>query len=66
MLPTPFLLSTDHRQKRCLTQDRLPFLNNIIFQYKNSLSFEPDPIIYRLFLWQENIVTHTYATFDSV
>ena len=39
MLPPPFLLSTDQRQKRSLTQDVRPFLNNIIFP----LSFETEP-----------------------
>ena len=43
MLPTPFLISTDQRQKRSLTQDLIPFLNNIIFQYTNPLSFETEP-----------------------
>ena len=39
MLPPPFLLSTDQRRKRSLTQDVMPFLNNIIFP----LSFETEP-----------------------
>ena len=43
MLPPPFLLSTEQRQKRSLTQDVIPFLNNIIFQYTNPLSFETEP-----------------------
>ena len=42
MLPTPFLLSSDQRQKRSLTQDVIPFLNNIIFHYTNPLSFETE------------------------
>ena len=42
MLPTPFLLSSDQRKKRSLTQDVIPFLNNIIFQYTNPLSFETE------------------------
>ena len=37
MLPTPFVLSEDQRQKRSLTQDAIPFLHNIIFQYTNPL-----------------------------
>ena len=40
MVPTPFLLSSDQRQKRSLTQDVIPFLNNIIFHYTNPFSFE--------------------------
>ena len=43
MLPLPFILSTEQRQKRSLTQDVIPFLNNIIFQYTNPLSFETEP-----------------------
>ena len=43
MLPPPFSLSTDQRQKRSVTQDVIPFLNNIIFLYTNSLSFETEP-----------------------
>ena len=35
-----FLLSSDQRQKRSLTQDVIPFLNNIKNQYTNHLSFE--------------------------
>ena len=43
MLPPPFFLSTDQRQKHSSTQDVIPFLNNIIFQYTNPLSFETEP-----------------------
>ena len=43
MLPAPFSLTTDQRQKRSLTQDVIPFLNNIIFQYTNPLSIETEP-----------------------
>ena len=43
MLPTPFSLSTDQRQKRSLAQDVISFLNNIMFQYTNPLSFETEP-----------------------
>ena len=35
MFPTSFLLSSDQRQKRSLTQDEIHFLNNIMFQYTN-------------------------------
>ena len=50
MLPTPFLLSADQIQKRSLTQDEIPLLNNTIFQYKNALSFEAELIIYLISL----------------
>ena len=43
MFPTPFLLSSEQRQKRSLTQDVIPFFNNLIFQYNNPLSFETEP-----------------------
>ena len=43
MLPPPFGLSKEKRQNRSLTQDVTPFLNNIIFQYTNPLSFEREP-----------------------
>ena len=43
MLPTPFLLSSDQRQKPSLPEDVIPFLNNLIFQYTNPLSFEAEP-----------------------
>ena len=42
MLPTPLLLSSDQRKKGSLTQDVIPLLNNIIFQYRNPLSFEAE------------------------
>ena len=42
MIPPPFSLSTDQRQKRSLTQDVTPFRNKIIFQYTNPLSFETE------------------------
>ena len=40
MLPTPFLLSSDQRRRRSLTQDVIPFRNNNTFQYTNPLSSE--------------------------
>ena len=43
MLPLPFLLSTEQRQQRSLTQDLIPFPYNIIFQYTNPLPFEREP-----------------------
>ena len=43
MFPTPVLLSSEQRQKRSLTQDVIPFVHNLIFQYTNPLSFETEP-----------------------
>ena len=43
MLPSPFLLSSEQREKRSLTEDVIPFLHNLIFQYTNPLSFETEP-----------------------
>ena len=43
MLSTPFTLTTEKRQNRSLIQNVTPFLNNIIFQYTNPLSFETEP-----------------------
>ena len=42
MLPTPFLLSSDQRQKRSLTQDVTAFVKNHHFQYTNLLSFDSE------------------------
>ena len=61
MLPSPFLLSTDQRQKRSLTQHVIPFLNNIIFQYTNPLSFETEPhIIHATPLAREHCDSYLY------
>ena len=43
MLPPPFVLSTEKRQNRSLTQDVTHSLNNIIFQYTNPRPFETEP-----------------------
>ena len=43
MLPPPFSLSTGQRQKRSLFQDVTPFLNNILVQFTDPLSFETEP-----------------------
>ena len=43
MLPSPFLLSTDQRQRRSSIQDIIPFLHNNLFQYTNPFSFETEP-----------------------
>ena len=42
-MPPPFVLSTEKRQNRSLTQDVISFLNNIIFQYTNPRPFETEP-----------------------
>ena len=61
MLPTPFLLSTDQRQKRSLTQDLIPFSNNIIFQYTNLLTIETEPhIIHVIPLGREHCDSYLY------
>ena len=61
MFPTPFSLSTDQHQKRSLTQDVIPFLNKIIFQYTNTLSFEPEPhIIHTIPLVREHCDSYSF------
>ena len=61
MLPTPFLLSSDQRQKLCLTQDVIQFLNNIIFQYTSTLSFETEAhIIHTIALIREHCDIYLY------
>ena len=42
MLSTLFVLSSDQRQKRSLTQDVIPFLNDIKFQHTDQFSFETE------------------------
>ena len=43
LLPNPFQLTTpQHRNRRSITQDVKPLLNNIIFQYTNPLPFETE------------------------
>ena len=63
MLPSPFLLSSKQRQKRSLTQDVIPFLHNLIFQYLNPLSFETEIIVYTQYFKYENIMILIYITF---
>ena len=43
MIHSPLVLSTETRQNRSFTQDVIPFLNNLIFQYTNPLPFETEP-----------------------
>ena len=67
MLHTPFLSTSDQRQKRSLTQDVIPFLNNIIiiFQYTNPLSLETEPpIIHTIPLAREHIDYFRYKTLE--
>ena len=61
---SPICLIYRKRKNRSLIQDVTPFLNNIIFQYTNSLPFETEPHTIYTFHWQENIVTLTHITFD--
>ena len=42
MLPTPFILLSQHTKIRSFAQDVTLFLNNIIFQYTNPLPFETE------------------------
>ena len=61
LLPTPFLLSADQRQKLSLTQDAIPFLNNIIFQNTNPLSFETEAhIIHTILLIRKHCDSDLY------
>ena len=61
MLPPPFALSTEKRQNRSLTQDVTPFLNNLIFQYRNPLPFETEPhTIYTIQLVRERCDFYLY------
>ena len=63
MLPPPFLLSTDQRQKRPSTQDIKPFLYNIILQYTNLFSFETEPHhIHTIPLVREHCDSYLYYT----
>ena len=61
MFPPPFVLSTEKRQNRSLIQDVSPFLNNIIFQYTNPLSFETEPhTIHTIPLAREHCDSYLY------
>ena len=61
MLPPPFVLSTEKRQNRSLTQDVTPFLNNIIIQYTNPLPFETEPhTIHTIPLAREHCDSYLY------
>ena len=61
MLPPSFVLSTEKGQNRSLIQDVTPFLNNIIFQYTNPLSFETEPhTIHTIPLAREHCDSYLY------
>ena len=61
MLPPPFVLSTEKRRNRSLTQDVTPVLNNIIFQYTNPLPFETEPhTIHTIPLAREHCDSYLY------
>ena len=61
MIASPFVLFTGKRQNRSPTQDVIPFLNNIIFQYTNSLSFETEPhTIHTIPLAREHCDSYLY------
>ena len=61
MLPPPFVLTTEKRQVRSLTQDVIPFLNNLIFQYTNALPFETEPhTIHTIPLAREHCDSYLY------
>ena len=69
MLPIPFTLSPQQRSARSITQDVIPFLNNLIFQYTNRLSFETEPhSIHTIPLLREHsdvyLCYFRYKTFD--
>ena len=61
MLSTSFLLSSHQRRKRSLIQDGIPFLNNIMFQYTNPLSFETEAhIIQTIHLIRDHCDSYLY------
>ena len=69
MLPNPFTLSPQQRSARSITQDVILFLNNLIFQYTNPLSFETEPqSIHTIPLLREHLDAYLYyfryKTFD--
>ena len=45
MLPAPIIPSSQQRQIRFFTQDVIPYLHIIIFQYTNPLPFETEPTL---------------------
>ena len=70
MLPIPFTLSPQQRSARSKTQDVIPFLNKLIFQYTNPLSFETEPhSIHIIPLLRQHLDAYLYyiryKTFDT-
>ena len=70
MLPIPFTLSPQQRFACSKTQDVIPFLNNLIYQYTNPLSFEIEPhSIHTIPLLREHLDAYLYyiryKTFDT-
>ena len=62
MLPTPFLLSPQHRSARSVTQVVIPFLNSLIFQYTNPLPFETEAhSIHTIPLLREHLDSYLYS-----
>ena len=62
MLSPPFLLSSEQHQKRSFTQDVIPLLHNLKFQYTYLLSFEAKPHIkHTIPLIRERYVSYLYC-----
>ena len=61
MLPNPFILSSQQRSIRSTTHNVIPFLNNLIFQYTNPLSFETEVhSIHTIPLLREHLDAYLY------
>ena len=61
MLPSPFLIPPQHRSTGSVTQDVIPFLNNLMFQYTNPLSFETEAhSIHTIPLLREHLDSYLY------
>ena len=70
MLPIPFTLSPQQISVRSITQDVILFLNSLIFQYTNPLSFETEAhSIHAIPLLREHsdafLYYIRYKTFDT-
>ena len=61
MLPIPFTVSSQYRSIRSFTQDVIPSLKNLIFQYTNPFPFETEPhSIYTIPLLREHLDSYLY------
>ena len=60
MLPIPFTLSPQQRSARSITQDVIPFLNNLIFQNPNPLSLKLNHTQYIQYHYFENTQLDAY------